>query len=109
MGQHLLVLPERLVVAEALGAAHASGVEPVVRTHRDGHEAEGAESPRRGEEHQHPAVTQPHAGRPSLLAPKGFTQLSLLTTLPLRVLWSRRRKDRPLFLSSSQTLRFGVG
>lgn len=60
VGQDLLVLAHGLVVAQALGATHAAGVEPVVRAHGDGHEAEGAESPRRGEQHHHASVTQPH-------------------------------------------------
>lgn len=60
MGQHLLVLADRLVVVLALGAAHPSGVEPVISAHGDGHEAEGAESPRRGQQHHGAPVAQPH-------------------------------------------------
>lgn len=60
VGQDLLVLADGLVVAQALGATHAAGVKPVVRAHGDGHEAEGAESPRRSEQHHHASVTQPH-------------------------------------------------
>lgn len=62
VGQDLLVLVDGLVVAQALGATHPTGVEPVVRAHGDGHEAEGAESPRRGQQHHHAPVTQPHVG-----------------------------------------------
>lgn len=60
VGQHLLVLADRLVVVLALGAAHPPGVEPVVGAHGDGHEAEGAESPRRGQQHHGAPVAQPH-------------------------------------------------
>lgn len=60
VGQHLLVLADRLVVVLVLGAAHPAGVEPVVGTHGDGHEAEGAESPRRGQQHHGAPVAQPH-------------------------------------------------
>lgn len=60
VGQHLLVLADRLVVVLALGAAHPAGVEPVVGAHGDGHEAEGAESPRRGQQHHGAPVAQPH-------------------------------------------------
>lgn len=49
VGQDLLVLVDGLVVTQALGAAHPAGVQPVVRAHGDSHEAEGAESPRRGQ------------------------------------------------------------
>ena len=62
VGQDLLVLADGLVVVLALGAAHPAGVQPVVRAHRDGHEAEGAESPRCGQQHHHTPVTQPHVG-----------------------------------------------
>lgn len=62
MGQNLLVFVNGFVVAQALGAAHPAGVEPVVRAHGDGHEAKGAESPRRGQQHHHTPVTQPHVG-----------------------------------------------
>lgn len=62
VSQDLLVLADGLVVVLALGAAHPAGVQPVVRSHGDGHEAEGAESPRRGQQHQHTPVTQPHVG-----------------------------------------------
>lgn len=95
VGQHLLVLAHRLVVVLALGATHPAGVQPVVRPHGDGHEAEGAESPRRGQQHHHTPVTQPH-GRPSLLllflffsGPKSSSQTaqkSLLVFYPVRKL-----------------------
>lgn len=49
VGQDFLVLTDCLIVILALGATHPAGVEPVVGTHGDGHEAEGAESPRRGQ------------------------------------------------------------
>lgn len=62
MGQDFLVLPDSLVVVLALGATHPAGVEPVVGAHGDGHEAEGAESPRRGQQHHHAPVAQPHVG-----------------------------------------------
>lgn len=64
MGQDLLVLADSLVVVLALGATHAAGVQPVVGAHGDGHEAEGAESPRRGQQHHHAPVAQPHVAFP---------------------------------------------
>lgn len=60
VGQDLLVLADSFVVILALGATHPAGVEPVVGAHGDGHEAEGAESPRRGQQHHHAPVAQPH-------------------------------------------------
>ena len=62
VGQDLLVLVDGLVVVRALGAAHPTGVQPVVRAHSDGHEAEGAKSPRCGQKHHHTPVAHPHVG-----------------------------------------------
>lgn len=49
MGQDLFVLTDCLVVVLALGATHPAGVQPIVRPYGDSHEAEGAESARRGQ------------------------------------------------------------
>lgn len=79
MGQDLLVLADCLVVVLALGATHPAGVEPVVGAHGDGHEAEGAERPRRGQQHHHAAVAQPHVG--SMAFPMLVLKLSLAFNL----------------------------
>lgn len=79
MGQDLLVLADRLVVILALGATHPAGVEPVVGAHGDGHEAEGAESPRRGQQHHHAPVAQPHVG--SMAFPMLLLKLFLVFNL----------------------------
>ena len=68
MGQHLFVLADCLVVVSGLGATHPAGVQPVVRPHGDGHKAEGAESPRGGQQHQDAPVAHPHL---DLLLPTG--------------------------------------
>lgn len=60
MGHDLLVLFARLVLVVALDLAHAARVEPVVRAHRDGHEAERCEGANRGQQHLNPAVKQTH-------------------------------------------------
>lgn len=62
VGQDFLVLTDSFIVILALGATHPSGVEPVVGAHGDGHEAEGAESSRRGQQHHHAPVAEPHVG-----------------------------------------------
>lgn len=79
VGQDLLVLADCLVVVLALGATHPAGVEPVVGAHGDGHEAEGAESPRRGQQHHHAPVAQPHVG--SMAFPMLLLKLFLVFNL----------------------------
>lgn len=60
MCHHLLVLLHGLVLVVALGFARPSGVQPVIRPHGDGHEAEGGERANRGQQHLNSAVKHAH-------------------------------------------------
>ncbi len=64
--KHLFVLSAGVIVIHAFGPADSTRVHPVVGAHRDGHQAEGRESPRRGEEHLHSTLTHLHPARGSL-------------------------------------------
>lgn len=66
MRKHLLILSVGVVVIDAFGPANSTGVQPVVGAHRNGHQAEGRESSRRGEEHLHSTVTHLHPAPGSL-------------------------------------------
>lgn len=60
MGHHLLVLLAGLVLVTSLYFADPARVQPVVRSHRDGHQAEGGEGAHRGQEHLHSALKHAH-------------------------------------------------
>lgn len=66
MREYLFILSVRVIVIHAFGSADAARVQPVVGAYRDGHQTEGRESPRRGEEHLHSTVTHLHPARGSL-------------------------------------------
>lgn len=66
MCKYLFVLSVGIIVIHAFGPADSTRVQPVVGAHRDGHQAEGRESPRRGEEHLHSTVTHLHPAPGSL-------------------------------------------